>query len=259
VLLAAPLDEEALLDAFADRLETEERIEAGAGGKVKARRLRRLGRIVVEERLIEDVAPEVVERALLEEARRDLSALRWGERSRALRERTAFLRGFDPAWPDLSDEALAGSVADWLAPMLSGRRSLGALDDATLEQALKSLIPWDLQRRLDAEAPERFEAPTGSRFRIDYGAEGGPRVDVRVQELFGLSAHPTVAGGRAPLTLALLSPAHRPVQVTKDLPGFWKGSWAAVRSEMRGRYPKHPWPEDPANAAPTTRAKPRGT
>jgi ATP-dependent helicase HrpB len=116
-----------------------------------------------------------------------------------------------------------------------------------------------MRRRLDAEAPERFEAPTGSRIRIDYAAEGGPRIDVRVQELFGLASHPSVAGGRAPLTLALLSPAHRPVQLTKDLPGFWKGSWAAVRSEMRGRYPRHVWPEDPANAAPTTRAKPRGT
>jgi ATP-dependent helicase HrpB len=259
ILLAAPLDEAALLDAFADRIETEDRVEAGAGGRVRARRLRRLGRIVVDEKLIEDVPPEAVERALLDEARRDLTALNWGERSRALRERAAFLRGFDPAWPDLSDAALAAAIDDWLAPLLAGRRSLAQIDDVTLEHALKTLIPWELQRRLDAEAPERFEAPTGSRLRIDYGAEGGPRVEVRVQELFGLGVHPTVAGGRVPLTLALLSPARRPVQVTKDLPGFWRGSWAAVRSEMRGRYPKHPWPEDPATASPTTRAKPRGT
>ena len=117
----------------------------------------------------------------------------------------------------------------------------------------------DLRRRLDAEAPERFEAPTGSRFLIDYAADGGPRVDVRVQELFGLATHPTVGDGRTPLTLALLSPGHKPVQLTKDLPGFWKGSWADVRRDMRGRYPKHPWPEDPATAAPTRRAKPRGS
>jgi ATP-dependent helicase HrpB len=114
-----------------------------------------------------------------------------------------------------------------------------------------------MRRRLDTEAPERFEAPTGSNLFIDYAFEGGPRVDVRVQELFGMTRHPTV-GGR-PLTLALLSPARRPVQLTRDLPAFWRGSWADVRKDMRGRYPKHPWPEDPTQAPPTTRAKPRGT
>ena len=111
---------------------------------------------------------------------------------------------------------------------------------------------------LDREAPPRFEAPTGSRLVIDYAADGGPRVDVRVQELYGLTAHPAVAGGRVPLVLALLSPAHRPIQLTRDLPGFWRGAWAEVRKEMRGRYPKHLWPEDPAAAQATTRAKPRG-
>ncbi len=114
-------------------------------------------------------------------------------------------------------------------------------------------------RRLDREAPERWAAPTGSRLLIDYAAEGGPRLEVRVQELYGLAQHPSVAGGRVPLTLALLSPAHRPIQLTKDLPGFWKGSWREVRTEMKGRYPRHVWPEDPAAADPTTRAKPRGT
>ncbi|MBP7651711.1 MAG: ATP-dependent helicase HrpB, partial [Phenylobacterium sp.] len=122
----------------------------------------------------------------------------------------------------------------------------------------RSLIAWDQQRRLDAAAPLRWTAPTGNAFTIDYAAEGGPRVDVRVQEVFGLTEHPTVAGG-TPLTLSLLSPGHRPVQTTKDLPGFWKGSWKDVRSDMRGRYPKHVWPEDPANTAPTARAKPRRT
>ncbi|MDP8916592.1 MAG: ATP-dependent helicase HrpB, partial [Pseudomonadota bacterium] len=128
-----------------------------------------------------------------------------------------------------------------------------------VRDAVRALRPWDAQRRLDAEAPERFEAPTGSHLPIDYAADGGPRVEVRVQELFGLGRHPAVAGGRAPLSLVLLSPGRRPVQTTTDLPGFWRGSYAAVRTEMRGRYPKHPWPEDPAAAAPTTRAKPRGT
>jgi ATP-dependent helicase HrpB len=126
-----------------------------------------------------------------------------------------------------------------------------------LGEALLSDLPWDRRQALDRLAPERWSAPTGSRFLIDYGAEGGPTVSVRVQELFGLTEHPLIAGGRVPLVLALLSPAHRPIQVTRDLPGFWRGSWKDVRSDMRGRYPKHSWPEDPAAAPPTTRAKPR--
>ena len=124
---------------------------------------------------------------------------------------------------------------------------------------MHALLPWDLARRLDADAPTHFEAPTGTCAAIDYEAEGGPTIALRVQELFGLAVHPSVAGGTIPLTLHLLSPAHRPIQITKDLPGFWRGSWASVRSDLRGRYPRHFWPEDPANAAPTARAKPRGT
>jgi ATP-dependent helicase HrpB len=124
---------------------------------------------------------------------------------------------------------------------------------------LKALVPWDLARKLDAEAPTHFEAPTGSRVAVDYEAEGGPVLAIRVQELFGLSQHPALAGGRVPLTLHLLSPAHRPIQITRDLPGFWKGSWSAVKSEMKGRYPRHVWPDDPASATATARAKPRGT
>jgi ATP-dependent helicase HrpB len=123
--------------------------------------------------------------------------------------------------------------------------------------ALASLLPWPLRQRLDAEAPIHFEAPTGSRVPIDYDGEGGPKMAIRVQELFGLDRHPAIAGGKVPLAIELLSPAQRPVQTTRDLPGFWRGSYAAVRAEMRGRYPKHPWPEDPLAAAPTRRAKPR--
>jgi ATP-dependent helicase HrpB len=168
-----------------------------------------------------------------------------------------FLRAADPAWPDLSDDALAANLDDWLAPLLPGVRALSALKPDVLDGALRTLIPWDLQRRLEAEAPARWTAPTGNSFAIDYAAEGGPRVDVRVQEVFGIAEHPTVAG--QPITMSLLSPGHRPIQTTKDLPGFWKGSWKDVRSDMRGRYPKHVWPEDPATATPTARAKPRGT
>ena len=125
--------------------------------------------------------------------------------------------------------------------------------------ALDALVPWTLKRRLEDEAPTHFEAPTGNRHAIDYEGAGAPALHIRVQELFGLKAHPAIAGGKLPLTLNLLSPAHRPIQITRDLPGFWSGSWAAVKADMKGRYPRHPWPDDPANAPPTARAKPRGT
>ena len=128
-----------------------------------------------------------------------------------------------------------------------------------LSRALHALLPYDLSRRLEIEAPTHWEAPTGSRLAVDYGADTGPAIAVRVQELFGVSQHPSLAGGRVPLTLHLLSPGQRPIQITRDLPGFWRGSWAAVKAEMRGRYPRHPWPDDPAAASATTRAKPRGS
>ena len=134
------------------------------------------------------------------------------------------------------------------------------IDQITVDEfdtALRALLPWPLPRRLDAEAPTHFEAPTGSRVPIDYDAEGGPKISIRVQELFGLKRHPTIAAGKIPLAIELLSPAHRPVQTTRDLPGFWRGSYVAVRAEMRGRYPKHPWPDDPIAASATRRAKPR--
>jgi ATP-dependent helicase HrpB len=122
-----------------------------------------------------------------------------------------------------------------------------------------SLVPWDLQQKVDQMLPARFKAPTGTSVAIDYAAEAGPRIDIRVQELFGLTEHPSIAGGKVPLVLSLLSPGHKPIQITRDLPGFWKGSWREVKVEMKGRYPRHVWPDDPANTAPTTRAKPRGT
>ena len=259
VLLAAPLDEVELIAAFADQLVVESRLEESGGGRLRAKQITRLGRLTLREQIDENPDPKLIAAALADRVRNEgLGALAWGPAAEALRARVGFLRAAGGDWPDLSDAALLDRLDDWLVPLLPGLRSLAALKPDALDGALRSLIAWDQQRRLDAAAPLRWTAPTGNAFTIDYAAEGGPRVDVRVQEVFGLTEHPTVAGG-TPLTLSLLSPGHRPVQTTKDLPGFWKGSWKDVRSDMRGRYPKHVWPEDPANTAPTARAKPRGT
>ena len=146
-----------------------------------------------------------------------------------------------------------------LPPFLAGKTKLSEIGADDLGAALDALLPWNLKRRLEEEAPTHFEAPTGNRHAIDYETAGAPALHIRVQELFGLTQHPSIANGKLPLTLHLLSPAHRPIQITRDLPGFWKGSWTAVKAEMKGRYPRHPWPDDPASAAPTARAKPRGT
>lgn len=255
IRLAAPLD----IAALEPRFTSEERLVREPSGRMTLRRIRRIGAVTVDEKVLGAPDRETLTRVLGEEAERvAMSDLPWGERSGALRARLAYLRTLDDGWPDASDMGLSESREVWLSPLVDGLRSLSDLTDGKLEEGLRALVPWDRQRALDQLAPTRLETPLGSA-AIDYGAEGGPRVDIRVQELFGVTVHPTVGGGRTPLTLALLSPARRPVQVTKDLPGFWRGSWAAVRAEMRGRYPRHPWPENPAEAPPTNRAKPRGT
>ncbi len=260
ILLAAPIAEAALRDGFADQLEVEDRLDLDAPGGATATRRLKLGALVLEERRIDRPDPQMIATALMGEVRRKgLAALAMGEAVEALRARVAFLRATDDSWPDLTDAGLMAALEAWLEPLLVGKRRLSDLSDGDLAAAMRGLMAWDVVRRLDAEAPERFEAPTGSRLRIDYGAEAGPTVSVRVQELYGVAQHPLVGPRRTPLLFELLSPAHRPIQLTRDLPGFWKGSWTAVRSEMRGRYPKHLWPDDPASAAPTTRAKPRGT
>ncbi|MDX5394309.1 MAG: ATP-dependent helicase HrpB [Caulobacteraceae bacterium] len=257
ILLAAPITEAEIMDLFDAALEQEDRIEESPGGRVRVRRLTRLGRLTVRESVDEAPPAAMVTAALLARVRASgLADLPWGPAAKALRQRLAYLRAGDPeAWPDLSDEALIARLDDWLAPMLVDVRKLADIGPDVLDAALRALVPWDVQRRLEAALPTHWTAPTGTRAPIDYEAEGGPRVEIRVQEVFGLDVHPLV-GGR-PLVLALLSPARRPIQMTKDLPGFWRGSWKDVRAEMRGRYPKHPWPEAPQAADPTTRAKPR--
>ena len=163
--------------------------------------------------------------------------------------------------PELGFEEVRTSaiVADWLAPALFGLTRLSEITAEQLRTALDLLLPFARRQAIEALLPSHFTAPTGNGVPIDYAAEGGPAIEIRVQELFGLTRHPTIANGRIRLLLVLLSPAHRPIQTTRDLPGFWSGSWADVAKDLKGRYPRHPWPDNPAKAHPTARAKPRGT
>src|SRR5262249_20351113 len=226
-----------------------------------ARRSRRLGAIALAEQTRRVEPTDETARLLAEGmARAGMGKLPWTKASTQWRDRAMFLRRAEgDEWPDLSDAALSESAAEWLAPAFAGRTAVSELGADELMAALTARLDWSLRRRLDDEAPTHFEAPTGTHAAIDYEAEAGPTISIRLQELFGLDRHPSIAGGRVPLVLELLSPGHKPVQITRDLPGFWRGSYAAVRTEMRGRYPRHPWPDDPLAAAPTRRAKPRGT
>jgi ATP-dependent helicase HrpB len=262
ILLAAAADEANVLAAAGERIGETDEIELDEGAVVlRARRVRRLDAIVLASAPRPLEAGEETARLLAEGiARLGVSRLPWSKAQLQLRDRVAFLRAAGgQEWPDLSDAALAGTAASWLAPFLAGKTRLSEIGADDLGAALDALLPWRLKRRLDEEAPTHFEAPTGNRHAIDYEGAGAPALHIRVQELFGLTQHPLIANGRLPLALNLLSPAHRQIQITRDLPGFWKGSWAAVKAEMKGRYPRHPWPDDPASAAPTARAKPRGT
>ncbi len=160
-------------------------------------------------------------------------------------------------WPSNFREQLTEKLEDWLGPLLEGAASLDSIGGGRLADAALTLLDWPLPRDLNRLAPTRWTTPVGRSVDIDYGAEGGPRVECKVQEAYGLSVHPSLADGRIPLTIALLSPAFRPVAVTRDLPAFWRGGYNDMRKDMKGRYPKHDWPDDPAAAAPTSRARPR--
>lgn len=258
VLLAAPLSEAEILSLFADRLETRSVLERGPSG-FRAFAQTQLGELVLASRPVKDIPPHLLLEAESEEIRRKgLKALNISEKAQALRARVNFLRSQDDSWPDMSDEALLNSLSDWLGPYAAGK-PLTSLSPGEVSQALMGRLDYAQQRALDSLAPESLKLATGSHVRIDYSAEGGPRAEARVTEFYGMKTHPTLGPHAMPVTLALLSPAHRPIQITKDIAGFWDGSWPEVRSEMKGRYPRHVWPEDPKNAAPTTRAKPRGT
>ena len=258
IQLAAALDESEALSIAADRVTDSDEVtfdrEAAA---LRARRVRRLDAIVLssEPRPVPPDSGEALAQGI---ASLGVDRLPWSKGQLQLRDRVAFMRAVDPdTWPDLSDAALAKSVTDWLAPFLNEKSRLSDIGADDLGAALDVLLPWATRQRLDADAPSHFTAPTGHSHPIHYDGPDAPALHIRVQELFGLDRHPAIAGGRLPLTLHLLSPAQRPIQITRDLPGFWRGSWAGVKAEMKGRYPKHPWPDEPASATPTTRAKPR--
>lgn len=257
VFLAAPLSLEDVEHDFAAQVTVEERVEWSDESGVRAHRLRKLGAITLAESRLETPDPAAVAATLAAVSRRrGLGMLPWTESARRLRARLAFLHALDPsAWPDVADGALASPLFERLAPELATARSAHDLLRVDVHEALLGLLPWRQRVQLDELAPTHFTAPTGSRLPIDYADPRAPSVGVRLQELFGLTDTPRVGGGRVPLTLHLLSPAQRPVQVTRDLAGFWRSSYFDVRKDLRARYPKHEWPDDPLAATPTRRAK----
>jgi ATP-dependent helicase HrpB len=262
ILLAAPITQAEIESYFADQIEIADEITFDRSAlAVRARRRKTLHAITLSEAPLALKPSAETARVLADGlVAAGIDRLPWSKPAKQWRDRVLFLRKAEgEPWPDLSDDALAAQREAWLVPALDDKTSAKELSAGDLSDALMTLLPWELRARLEREAPTHFEAPTGTQLAIDYEAEQGPTIAVRLQELFGLNTHPSIAKGKVPLVLELLSPAHRPVQVTRDLPGFWRGSYAAVRSDLRGRYPRHPWPEDPASAMPTRRVKPRGT
>ncbi|RYY23569.1 MAG: ATP-dependent helicase HrpB [Sphingomonadales bacterium] len=250
ILSAAQIDPATVEALFAERIETKRSVRFdSATGRIEALRERRLGSIRLSSGPDSNASSDEIEAALLEGVRtHGLELLPWSGGADTLRTRAAYA-GVEA----LSDEALLATLDDWLPGVLAGKRRLDAIEPGALTEALQNLAGWDAMRAIDKTAPARFESPAGSSHAIDYAAEAGPTVELRPQALFGLATHPMV--GSTPLVLSLTSPAGRPIQTTRDLPGFWAGSWAAVAKEMRGRYPRHPWPDDPASAAATLRTK----
>ncbi|HEV2735849.1 MAG TPA: ATP-dependent helicase C-terminal domain-containing protein, partial [Longimicrobiaceae bacterium] len=259
VYLAAPLAEEELAAHFAEQTETGETVAWDAEtGSVRARRRERLGALVLRDAPLADPDPGAVAAALLDGiARAGIAALPWSRDTQRLRERLVFLHCHDPAWPDASDAALLAHLPEWLGPHLYGLRRLDEVRRLDLGEILLAGLPWDRRAALDELAPSHLQVPSGSRIPVDYSDPEAPVLAVRLQEVFGMTETPRVAEGRVPLTLHLLSPAGRPVQVTRDLASFWRGTYFEVKKDLKGRYPKHYWPDDPLQATPTHRTRPR--
>jgi len=252
---AVALTESELRALYPDRFRWREGVEwSRRDGRVRARRQEMFGALVMDDRAWPEAPPEALARAALDGLRQ--IGLPWTNAARRLRARITLARGDD--WPEVSDEALLARAEDWLLPQLAGVKTEADLRALDLAPALAGLLDWDQTREMDRLAPAHFETPLGRRIPIDYDGEA-PGIELRLQEMFGVTTHPTVGQRRLPLRVTLLSPAQRPVQVTMDLPRFWATSYADVRKDMRGQYPRHPWPEDPTQADPTLKAKPRGT
>ncbi|MGX9964559.1 ATP-dependent helicase HrpB [Roseomonas sp. F4] len=259
IRMAAPLDRAALEARFPERLRWVEGAAFDArAGAVLARRRLMFGPLVLEDHALSSADPATIAAALAQGiAERGLRDLDWSNAAKQLRARIGWMRRAEgEAWPDLSDAALVATAADWLAPHLHGRTKLTEAKAIDMVAVLRGLLPWDQQRRLDAALPARLDLPAGRSAAIDYDRDV-PTLEARAQHLFGLERLPPLAQGQVPLQVALLSPASRPVAITGDLAGFWRGAWADVRRDMRGRYPRHPWPEEPWAATPPPPPPPR--
>lgn len=261
IFLAAPLAKEALLSLFAARLQQEEKVYwEEQSGTVKGQRLLRLDELILETTPLTKPSSEAVLAALLSGIRGlGLAALPWNDKARELQARLQSMRLWQPEadWPDVSDGCLLESLDQWLPPYLTGMRSAEHLKKLDLFAILSALLDWRLQSRLDREAPTHLTVPSGSKVRLRYTPGEPPVLAVRLQEMFGLADTPKICNNTVPVLLHLLSPAQRPMQITQDLRGFWEGAYHEVKKELRGRYPKHHWPDDPRQAQPTSRIKPR--
>jgi ATP-dependent helicase HrpB len=254
---ALAITEGEIREILADRIRWVDRCDwSRREGRVLARRQERLGSVVLDDRPWPDASLDSTARAALEGVRQ--IGLPFTPAARRLRARIELARAGGADWPDCSDEGLMAALEDWLLPHLGKARSDSDLRALDIQDALKARLDWDQTATLDRLTPSHFETPLGRRIPIDYDGEA-PAIEVRLQEMFGVTTHPTVGKARLPLRITLLSPGQRPVQVTMDLPRFWATSYGDVRKDMRGQYPRHPWPEDPTKAEPTLRAKPRGT
>ncbi len=255
---AARIDIEEIEETFKAQIVEETRLEFDIRSRsVRARKVRAIDQLILADIPSEIINTDAAEALLCDGiGNLGLDILPWSKQQLALRKRSSYLhKTLGSSWPDLSNSALQKEVSNWLQPYLSGATAVSKITTHMLDAALSELVPWELRSQLDMMLPAYFRAPTGSRFAINYAHETAPAIEVRVQELFGLTKHPTIINGKIPLLIILLSPAHRPIQITQDLPGFWKGSWEAVIKDLKGRYPRHFWPVDAANAKATSRTK----
>jgi ATP-dependent helicase HrpB len=261
IYLAATLKPDDLEKYFAEHIKTEDEVCWDEGQQaVIAQRIERLGALVLDSKPAQNADPEMLRAAMLAGIRSlGLGALPWTDEAREFQKRVLCMRQWFPEenWPDLSDAALTESFGDWLGPYLDGITRRSHLARLDVLDILKARLEWKQAQQLEQDAPTHLEVPSGSRLKLEYVPGDSPVLAVKLQEMFGLADTPRIARGRVPVTLHLLSPARRPIQVTQDLKGFWERTYAEVKKELKGRYPKHPWPDDPWNAIPTARAKRR--